>query len=212
MNPIDFILHIDQHLLSFLHLYGSGFYAIVFAIVFIETGLIFMPFLPGDSLLFASGALAATGAINITWLLSLLILAALLGDNLNYAVGRQLGRRWLAHPPRWLRRKDLDKTRQYFDTYGGKTVLIARFLPIFRTFTPFVVGMAHMPYRRFFAYDLVGGLTWVLSFGLMGFGFGNLPVVKHYFTLCILGIIVLSLLPAVWRFTLAKQDSEATKT
>ncbi len=199
MSPIDFILHIDQHLLQFLHDYGRGFYAIVFAIIFIETGLVLMPFLPGDSLLFACGAMAASGAIDIHLLLPGLFFFAVLGDNLNYALGRHLGQRWLLRPPRLLRVDYLHQTQGYFARHGGKTVVLARFAPIVRTFTPFVAGTGRMPYARFLSYDIIGGLAWTLSFVGMGYAFGNLPAVRHKFTLSILLIIGISLLPAFWQ-------------
>ncbi len=198
MPLIDFILHIDQHLQLFLHTYGHGFYAIVFTIVFIETGLVFMPFLPGDSLLFACGAMAATGAVDLHILLPGFLFFAILGDNVNYAVGRSLGARWSRQPPRFFRLDYLHSTERYFIRHGGKTVLLARFAPIIRTFTPFVAGAGRMPYPRFFLYDSLGGLAWTAGFVGVGYAFGNIPAVRHEFTLSILLIIAISLLPALW--------------
>lgn len=200
MNPVDFILHVDQHLLEFLHQYGTGLYLILFLIVFVETGIVVMPFLPGDSLLFAAGAIAATGAMD-PWLLGgLLFTAAVMGDNTNYFVGRHIGPKVFEIESRWIRREYLERTRDFFKQHGGKTVIFARFIPIIRTFAPFVAGVGHMPYRRFLAFDLAGALAWVGSFVTIGYFFGNHPLVKKNFTLVILGIIFVSFLPAAIEF------------
>lgn len=197
MSLIHFILHIDQYLVQFLHVYGYGIYAILFAIVFVETGLVVMPFLPGDSLLFAAGAIAATGALNPVLLAVLLFTAAVIGDNFNYFMGRHLGPKVFTQDSRWIRREYLDRTQHYFNVHGTKTILFARFIPIIRTFSPFVAGIGQMNYGRFLTIDLLGAALWVGSFVLIGYKFGNLPWVKHDFTLVILGIIGISVLPAV---------------
>ena len=196
---IDIILHLDIHLASLLAEYGTWIYAILFLIIFCETGLVFMPFLPGDSLLFVAGALAATSpALEIDVLIAVLLAAAILGDNTNYWIGRALGPkvfRW--EKSRFFNRAAFDKTHSYFEKHGGKTIIIARFLPLLRTFAPFVAGVAHMTYSRYFLLDLAGGILWIFSLTLAGYWFGNIPFIKNNLTLMILVIIALSLLPLV---------------
>jgi len=199
---IDIFLHIDKHLTVLLAQYGVWIYAILFAIIFCETGLVIMPFLPGDSLLFVAGALAATSAatgdsFNITVLMPLLMLAAILGDNINYSIGRRAGQRiltWGANS-RFFNRHAYDKTHAFYDQHGGKTLIIARFMPLIRTFAPFVAGVARMNYTRFFIFNVIGGVFWIGSLTLAGYWFGNLPWVKTNLTLVIFGIIGLSLMP-----------------
>lgn len=199
---IDIFLHIDKHLTVLLAQYGVWIYAILFAIIFCETGLVIMPFLPGDSLLFVAGALAATSAatgdsFNITVLMPLLMLAAILGDNINYSIGRRAGQRiltWGANS-RFFNRHAYDKTHAFYDQHGGKTLIIARFMPLIRTFAPFVAGVARMNYTRFFIFNVIGGVFWIGSLTLAGYWFGNLPWVKANLTLVIFGIIGLSLSP-----------------
>lgn len=197
MELIDFILHVDTHLAHFVAEHGALIYGLLFLIVFVETGVVVMPFLPGDSLLFAAGALAAQGAMDPWVLGALLWTAAVLGDNCNYWVGRRLGERVHQLDSRWVRREYLTRTQAYFDRHGGKTIVIARFMPIIRTFAPFVAGVGRMDYRRFLPIDVFGGLVWVGSFVTLGYAFGNLPAVKHNFTLVILGIVVLSVMPGI---------------
>ena len=192
---IDFILHIDDHLLTIVTDYGGWTYAILFLIVFAETGFVVTPFLPGDSLLFAAGALAATGALNLYLILGLLVLAAVLGDTVNYAAGSYFGTHVFKEEARIFKLKYLHKTEAFFDKYGGKTIVIARFVPIVRTFAPFVAGASTMHYPRFFTYNLLGGALWVGLFTVVGYLFGNIPVVKNNFSLTVLVIIVLSLVP-----------------
>ena len=200
---IDFVLHIDQHLLELVAAYGPWIYLILFLIVFAETGLVVTPFLPGDSLLFVAGAIAAMGEMNVHLLVALLILAAVLGDAVNYAVGHFFGMKLFSNPDsRIFRRQYLDKTHDFYARQGGKTIILARFVPIVRTFAPFVAGVGRMTYRHFFSYNIVGALAWVLSFSYAGYFFGNLPVVKSNLSLLILAIIVVSVLPGVieiWR-------------
>lgn len=196
MPLIDFILHIDAHLLAMTQQYGIWIYAILFAIVFAETGLVVTPFLPGDSLLFAVGAIAALGGLD-PWLAGgLIALAAFLGDNTNYFFGRWMGPRVFREDSRWLNRAYLVKTQTYYDRWGPQTVIIARFLPIIRTFAPFVAGVGNMPYRRFIGFSSLGSLLWVPTFIGLGYMFGNMPAVKKHFSLVILAIIVISVLPA----------------
>ena len=198
MELIDFILHVDEHLLEFITNYGLWIYAILFLIIFVETGLVVMPFLPGDSLLFAAGALAvSTGAMN-PWLLGvLLFIAAVLGDTLNYHIGKYIGPRVFEMNSRFINKEHLLKTQAFFDKHGGKTIIFARFVPFARTFAPFVAGAGNMNYKFFLTYNVVGAFAWVASFITLGCLFGNMPIVKDNFTHLIFGIIILSVLPGL---------------
>lgn len=210
MELIDFILHIDQHLATFVATNGVWIYALLFLIVFVETGVVVMPFLPGDSLLFAAGALAAAGQMNPFLLSGLLFTAAVLGDNCNYFIGRSIGPKVYQWDSRWIKRKYLQKTQNFFDKYGGHAVIIARFMPIVRTFTPFVAGVGAMPYKRFLSFDIIGGALWVNICVWAGYGLGNLPFFKQNFSLIVLLIIGISVLPGVvaWlRHTLAERKA-----
>lgn len=197
MELINFILHVDQHLAEFVANYGAWIYALLFLIVFVETGVVVMPLLPGDSMLFAAGALAAAGKMDPWLLTGLLFSAAVLGDNCNYFIGRQLGPRVYSRDFPWLKREYLEKTHAFFLRHGGKTVIIARFMPIVRTFTPFVAGVGAMPYRRFLAFDITGGALWVGSCVWLGYGLGNLPFFKQNFSAIVLAIIFVSILPGL---------------
>lgn len=197
MELIDFILHVDRHLTEFAAAYGAWIYALLFLIVFVETGVVVMPLLPGDSLLFAAGALAAAGHMDPWLLTALLFSAAVLGDNCNYFIGRHLGPRVYERDSRWIRREYLRRTHEFFLRHGGKTVIIARFMPIVRTFTPFVAGVGAMPYRRFLLFDVAGGALWVGSCVWLGYGLGNLPFFRDHFSSIVLAIIGLSLLPGL---------------
>lgn len=199
---VDLFLHIDKHLAVLLAQYGPWLYAILFAIIFCETGLVVTPFLPGDSLLFVAGALAAASAadggnFNLAILLPLLMVAAILGDNVNYHIGRVAGQRILAWGAgsRFFNRAAYDKTCDFYAKHGGKTLVIARFMPLIRTFAPFVAGVGVMDYRRFFIFNVIGGIFWIASLLLAGYWFGNLPWIKANLTLVIFGIIGLSLSP-----------------
>lgn len=194
---LELILHLDRHLALLVTEYGVWIYAILFAIVFCETGLVVTPFLPGDSLLFVAGALAAAGGMDLTALLMVLFAAAVLGDNTNYAIGRWFGRRVLrwGERSRLFNRAAFARTHAFYEQYGPLTMTIARFIPLVRTFAPFVAGLAAMTYPRFFAYDMLGAVLWVFSLTLAGYWFGNLPVVKNNLAWVILGIIAVSLLP-----------------
>ena len=198
MDLIDFILHVDEHLFEFIKNYGVWVYGILFLIIFVETGLVVMPFLPGDSLLFAAGALAAsTGAMDPVVLIILLFIAAALGDTLNYHIGKYIGPRVFEIESRFINKEHLVKTSQFFDKHGGKTIIFARFIPFARTFAPFVAGAGSMNYKFFLTYNLIGAICWVGSFITLGYLFGNLPVVKDNFTHLIFGIIILSVLPGI---------------
>lgn len=192
---VDLFLHLDRYLHVLIAEYGVWTYVLLFLVIFCETGLVVTPFLPGDSLLFAAGALAATGALDVHLLAGLLVVAAILGDAFNYTVGRWLGRSVVAARPRWLRQDHLHRTQSFYDRHGGMTIILARFLPIVRTFAPFVAGVAPMPYRRFFLFNVVGGLVWVVLFLYGGYTFGGLSVVRDNFSLVILAIIGVSILP-----------------
>lgn len=195
---IDLFLHLDRHLAELLADYGSWIYAILFLIVFCETGLVVLPFLPGDSLLFMAGALAVGGGMDPAVLIATLFVAAVLGDSLNYAIGRRFGTRMSRWPDsRFFNRKALERTHAFYERHGGKTIVIARFMPIIRTFAPFVAGMATMDYRRFAAFNVIGAALWVAPLVMAGYWFGNLPIVKNNLSVVILGIIVLSLMPLV---------------
>ncbi|AJW28989.1 hypothetical protein Z042_25865 [Chania multitudinisentens RB-25] len=202
---VDFILHIDVHLAELVAQYGMWVYAILFLILFCETGLVVTPFLPGDSLLFVAGALAAlpSNDLNVHTMVVLMVIAAVVGDAVNYTIGRLFGEKLFRNPnSKIFRRSYLDKTHQFYEKHGGKTIILARFVPIVRTFAPFVAGMGHMSYRHFAAYNVIGALLWVLSFTYAGYLFGDLPVVQENLKLLIVGIIFVSILPGIieiWR-------------
>ena len=196
---ISFIIHIDQHLIEIIQIFGGWSYAILFLIVFVETGIVIFPFLPGDSLLFASGAFAAMGAFNIALLLIVFFVAAVIGDTVNYHIGRKIG---TSIPPNsWLGRvinqDKMKKAEDFFNKHGGKTIIIARFMPFIRTFAPFVAGASRMNYRYFFIYNVVGAVIWVVLCTMLGYLFGNIPIIKNNFSTVIFIIIFLSVLPAV---------------
>lgn len=201
---IDLFLHLDVHLSTVIQSYGTWTYAILFMIIFCETGLVVAPILPGDSLLFAAGTFAAKGDFSPTFLIPLLIIAAILGDALNYTIGRYLGPKVLQENSRIFKREYLDKTQKFYERYGGKTIIFARFVPIVRTFAPFLAGVGKMKYTQFAVYNVVGGIVWIVLFVSAGLFFGNIPAVKHNFTLVILAIIILSILPAVFETMKAK--------
>ncbi|GBU12956.1 DedA family inner membrane protein [Enterobacterales bacterium] len=202
---IDFILHIDVHLAELVAQYGVWVYAILFLILFCETGLVVTPFLPGDSLLFVAGALAALPGndLNVHLMVVLMVVAAVVGDALNYTIGRLFGERLFSNPnSKIFRRSYLDQTHKFYEKHGGKTIILARFVPIVRTFAPFVAGMGHMSYRHFAAYNVIGALVWVLLFTYAGYLFGNVPIIQENLKLLIVAIIVLSILPGIveiWR-------------
>jgi len=193
---LDVVMHLDKHLATLVQSYGVWIYAILFAVIFSETGFVVTPFLPGDSLLFVAGALAALGGMDISLLIVVLTLAAVLGNTLNYAIGRYFGPKvfhW--ESSRLFNKAALVKTHLFYEKHGGKTLVISRFLPLFRTFAPFVAGIGAMTYTRFTFFNVIGALAWVLSLTLAGYWFGNLPWIKQNLTLVIVGIIVVSLVP-----------------
>ena len=197
---IDLFLHLDQHLGELVRNYGVWTYAILTLVVFLETGVVITPFLPGDSLLFAAGAIAATGGLNVWLLFALLASAAVVGDTLNYWIGNRIGHRAFSGNIRFLKREHLVRTHAFYERHGGKTIFLARFLPIIRTFAPFVAGIGEMSYPRFLAWNVGGGVVWVALFLFAGYGFGNVPVVKENFSLVILAIIFLSVVPIAYEF------------
>lgn len=197
-NPIDIILHLDVYLDMLVNNYGPWIYAILFLVIFCETGLVVMPFLPGDSLLFIAGAVAAGGGMDPILLGGLLMLAAILGDSTNYVIGRTAGERLFSNPNSKIFRRDyLEKTHDFYERHGGKTVTMARFLPIFRTFAPFVAGVARMFYPRFFMFSVFGTVLWVGGLVTLGYFFGNVPFIKKNLSLLVVGIILLSLIPMI---------------
>ena len=208
----DFILHVDEHLSEFAMLHGAWIYGLLFLIVFLETGVVVTPLLPGDSLLFAAGALAAADVMDLMTILVLLNIAAVAGDNMNYWIGRFLGPRVFTENRRFLNRKHLLRTQAFYEKHGGKAVIMARFVPIVRTFAPFVAGIGRMHYSRFLAFDIGGGVLWVWSFGLLGYFFGEHPVVEENFGIVILVIIGLSIVPILielWRSRAARAKQDA---
>lgn len=203
---IDIIIHLDKYLVDLVTQYGVWTYAILFLIIFCETGLVVTPFLPGDSLLFAIGALSAKGGLNIYTIFILLSIAAILGDTVNYWIGHMVGPKvFVKTNSRWLNRKHLERTHEFYERYGGKTIIIARFVPIIRTFAPFVAGIGAMTYSKFLLYNVVGGLVWIGGFLGAGYLFGNIPVIKRNFTLVIFAIIVISILPGVIEYLRARR-------
>ena len=212
-NPLDLILHLDVYLDLLVNNYGPWIYAILFLVIFCETGLVVMPFLPGDSLLFIAGAVAAGGGMDPVLLGGLLMLAAILGDSTNYVIGRTVGERLFNNPNSKIFRRDyLQKTHDFYDKHGGKTVTLARFLPILRTFAPFVAGIAKMPYPRFFGFSVLGTILWVGGLVTLGYFFGNVPFIKKNLSLLVVFIILLSLVPmiiGVFRSRFGRASSEA---
>jgi membrane-associated protein len=206
---IDFILHIDVHLAELIARYGTGTLVLLFLIVFAETGLVVTPFLPGDSLLFAAGAFAARGALDIGPLVAVLLVAAILGDTVNYWIGHKIGRRAFSGRIPFIKQEYLQRTESFYERHGGKTIILARFVPIIRTFAPFVAGIGTMTYARFFTYNVVGAVLWVVLFTVGGYFFGNLPMVQRNFKLVILAIIVVSVLPIVIEYLRARRATPA---
>lgn len=197
-NPLDLILHLDAYLDLLVTNYGPWIYAILFAVIFCETGLVVMPFLPGDSLLFIAGAVAAGGGMDPVLLAGLLMIAAILGDSTNYVIGRTAGERLFNNPNSKIFRRDyLQRTHDFYERHGGKTVTMARFLPILRTFAPFVAGIARMHYPRFLGFSIAGTLLWVGGLVTLGYFFGNVPFIKQHLSLMVVGIILLSLVPMI---------------
>jgi membrane-associated protein len=205
---LDLFLHLDTHLYTVIQNYGSWTYLLLFLIIFCETGLVVTPILPGDSLLFAAGAFAASGALDLTWLLGLLSIAAVLGDAINYTIGRFTGPKvFTRQESRIFKKEYLERTHQFYEKYGGKTIIIARFVPIVRTFAPFVAGVGRMTYWRFASYNIIGGLLWINVCTVAGYLFGNIPIVKQNFTLVILAIVFVSILPGLIEYLRQRQTT-----
>ncbi|BAV12586.1 membrane protein [Moraxella osloensis] len=204
---VDFILHIGDHLQELVKNYGNWIYAILFAIVFCETGLVVLPFLPGDSMLFAAGTIAAVGDMNIFVLIGLLIVAAVLGDFVNFEIGKHFGQKLFSNPnSKIFKQSYLQQTHDYYEKYGGRTIIIARFIPIVRTFAPFVGGMGNMNYAQFARYNIVGAVLWVVSFTTLGYFFGQLPFVKEHFSWIMIAIIVFSVVPMIIEIIRHRKD------
>ncbi|HPJ17467.1 MAG TPA: DedA family protein [Candidatus Woesebacteria bacterium] len=222
-NIIDFILHVDKYLAQIVANFGAWTYAILFGVIFIETGLVVMPFLPGDSLLFAAGAFSAMGAFNLWLLYGLMILAAFLGDTANYWIGHAIGSK--AFDPNFqfsifnfkiriskiLKPEYLEKAQSFYEKHGGKAIVLARFVPIVRTFAPFVAGVSKMTYGHFLSYNLMGGILWVSITVFSGFFFGNIPMVKENFEIVIVAIVLISVLPMVFEYLKAKRENGGKK-
>lgn len=214
---IDFIMHIDKHMAEIIRDYGTGTYLILFLIIFCETGLVVTPFLPGDSLLFVLGALGASGSLNFILVTLSLFVAAVLGNTVNYFIGKLIGHKLIAedaHPiiKKLVKREYIDKARVFYEKHGGKAIFLSRFLPILRTFAPFVAGIGNMGFARFSMYNLAGGLSWVLAFMFAGYFFGNIPTVQENFTYVIFGIIAVSLIPAFVAWINTKREKSSTGT
>lgn len=196
---IDFVLHLDKYLGIIIKNYGTYTYVILFLIILLETGLVVTPFLPGDSLLFAAGAFAAIGSLDIGALLFMLTIAAILGDTLNYNIGRYMGSKILdKEKSKFIKKKYIDKTNSYYEKYGGKTIILARFIPIVRTFAPFVAGAAEMNYKKFLEFNIIGAVLWTFTVTLIGYFFGNIPFVRRNFSIIIIAIIFISILPPLY--------------
>ena len=215
MELIDFILHIDQHLNAFIIEYHYWVYAILFAIVFVETGLVIMPFLPGDSLLFAVGMFAAQGSLDITVAIVVLLTAAILGDGCNYLIGKYVGNRileWRLFNRKLVKPEHLEKTHQFYEKHGAKTIIIARFVPFVRTFAPFVAGVGHMSYKTFTSFNVIGAILWVVGISLAGFFLGNYEIVKTNFEKVVFLIIFISILPVIIAFVKARMQGKKENT
>lgn len=209
---LDFFLHLDDKLQAIISDYGTTTYVILFLIIFVETGLVIWPFLPGDSLLFAAGTFAAVGSLNIALLILLLFVAAFLGDTVNYLIGKKLGLRILQMKRKsgkqLVKQEYIDKTHEFYDKHGPKTIILARFVPIVRTFAPFVAGIGEMNYGKFISYNVIGGAIWVAGLSLLGFFFGNISIVRENFEIVILGIIFISILPIIIEFIRHKRSKK----
>ena len=208
---IDFILHIDVYLSDIIAQYGAWTLAILAAIIFVETGVVVMPFLPGDSLIFAAGTFAARGALNPWAVFIVLSLAAIAGDTVNYWIGHRVGSTAYSGEVRWIKKDHMERTHAFFEKYGGKAIFLARFVPIVRTFAPFVAGVGQMPYGFFFRWNVIGGITWVAIFTLLGYFFGNIPFVQQNFELVIVAIVIISVIPAIVEVLKARKELREPK-
>jgi membrane-associated protein len=211
LKAVDFVLHVDVYLEQIISNYGGWTYALLFFVVFMETGFVVTPFLPGDSLIFAASTFAARGALNPWLMFGLLAVAAVLGDTVNYWIGHRLGKRAYTGEIKWIKQEYMQRTHTFFEKHGGATIFLARFVPIIRTFTPFVAGVSRMSYGFFFRWNVIGGIAWVATFTLLGYFFGNIPFVQKNFELVIIAIILISLIPAVVEGIKAKKELGAKK-
>jgi len=207
---VDLFLHLDTHLSAVITQYGVWTYGLLFVVIFIETGLVVVPFLPGDSLIFAAGTFASLGSLNIWLLFLLLAIAAVVGDTVNYWIGHYLGDR--AYQIKWIKKEYLDRTHGFFDKYGNKTIFLARFVPVVRTFAPFVAGIGRMSYADFFSYNVFGGISWVALFSFAGYFFGNIPFIRDHFSLVVVAIVLISLIPMVVEGLKVRSESKRAKT
>ena len=205
---LDIVLHLDAHLLALVHDYGVLVYAILFLIIFAETGLVVAPFLPGDSLLFVTGALCGMGSLELQVLMPLLMVAAFCGDNTNYWIGRRFGIKLFKQDSRFFKLEHVEKTQKFYAAHGGKTIIFARFLPIIRTFAPFVAGIGSMSYRVFVTFSALGSVAWISSLTLAGFFFGNIPIIKNNLTLMIVAIVLISFFPAIREFIRHRREKK----
>ena len=209
---IDFVLHMDEYLGQIVADTGYWTYAILFVVIFIETGLVVTPFLPGDSLLFAAGALiSAQGVLDVKLLYLLMVIAAVAGDTVNYWIGHKLGNQVYAGKIRWVKKEYLDRTHTFYEKHGNMTIFLARFIPIIRTFAPFVAGVGRMSYKHFISYNIIGGIVWPAIFLFGGYFFGNIPFIKEHFSLVVIAIIVISFIPAFVEFFKARKESKQAK-
>ncbi len=206
LQIVDIFLHLDIYLSQVISTYGIWTYALLFIVIFMETGFVVTPFLPGDSLLFAAGTFAALGALNVYLLAGLLIVAAVLGDTVNYWIGHAIGERAFSGEIKWIKKEYMERTHAFFEKHGGKTIFLARFVPIVRTFAPFVAGVGKMSYGYFISYNVFGGIVWVTLFVAAGYFFGNIPFIKHNFSLVIIAIILISILPMVVEAVKARRE------
>lgn len=206
---IDLFLHLDKYLSTVITQYGAWTYGLLFFVVFVETGFVVTPFLPGDSLLFAAGTFAALGSLNVWLLFILLAIAAVVGDTVNYWIGHYLGDR--AYNIKWIKKEYLDRTHAFFEKHGGKTIFLARFVPIVRTFAPFVAGIGRMSYSYFFSYNVFGGITWVALFTFAGYFFGNIPFIRDHFSLVVIAIILISVVPMIVEAWKARRETKQAK-
>lgn len=207
----QFILHIDVYLADIIARYGAWTLALLFFIIFVETGVVVMPFLPGDSLIFAAGTFAARGALSVWSLLLVLSLAAIAGDTVNYWIGHRVGSKAYSGEVKWVKKEHMERTHGFFEKYGGKAIFLARFVPIVRTFAPFVAGVSQMPYGFFLRWNVIGGIAWVTVFTLLGFFFGNIPFVQKNFELVIVAIVLISIVPAVVETVKARREFRKPK-
>jgi membrane-associated protein len=207
----DFVLHVDVYLNDIIANYGAWTYGLLFFVIFMETGFVVTPFLPGDSLIFAAATFAARGSLNIWVMILLLSIAAIAGDTTNYWIGHAIGAKAYTGEVKWIRKDYMDRTHAFFEKHGGKTIFLARFVPIIRTFTPFVAGVTEMSYGYFITWNVIGGITWVLTFTLLGYFFGNIPFIQKNFELVIIAIILISLVPAIVEGVKARKEMMVKK-